>query len=230
MNSFLSDFGGFAGASISPSVHAGHDGGGGLVAVVDHLLAALTDDGGASPASWHLLGGIDVMGANIHPLIVHFPVAFLSAFAFFEFYGVVFKRPDLRRFASGLLYLGAVASIATVIAGLVAAEMVPHGAVVHDIMEWHEYAGITVASVAVILALWRAFTGVAVTAMGLALNFFLITIMSVVMIIGADLGGMMVYKHGVGVHDLQDQSQHQHHLHSGEAAPSSPAMTPEDED
>ncbi len=197
--------------------------------VVDHLLAALTDSGG-SPGSWSLLGGIEVMGANIHPLIVHFPVAFLSAFALFESYGVVFKRADLRRFASGLLYLGAAASVVAVIAGLVAAEIVPHGAAVHDIMEWHEYAGITVASVAVILALWRAFAGVALTAMGLALNFFLITIMSIVMIIGADLGGMMVYKHGVGVHDLQDQSEHQHHLHHGDPAPSSPAMAPEDKD
>jgi uncharacterized membrane protein len=228
MNSFLSDFGAFAGTGISPSVHAGHDGGGGLVAVVDHLLAALTDSA-ESPASWGLLGGIEVMGANIHPLLVHFPVAFLSAFALFELYGVVFKRAELRRFASGMLYLGAAASVATVIAGLVAAEIVPHGAAVHEIMEWHEYAGITVSSVAVILALWRAFAGVASTAMGLALNFFLITIMSVVMVIGADLGGMMVYKHGVGVHDLQEQSEHQHHLHSGEAAPAKSVMSPQDE-
>jgi hypothetical protein len=39
----------------------------------------------------------------------------------------------------------------------------------------------------------------------------------VVLFLGADLGGMMVYKHGVGVLSLQPTEGHQHHLHNAPA-------------
>ena len=47
-----------------------------------------------------------------------------------------------------LLLVGAIAAVA---AGLVAAEMVPHGVQVHEIMETHERLGLTVAGIATVL-------------------------------------------------------------------------------
>lgn len=214
MATYFTDLGDFGVGDILPAVHGGHGESGGLVAWVDHLLASLTRD---SPDAWSLLGGIDSMGANIHPLLVHFPIALLTCFLLVELLGLLFKTPGARQLASGLLYLGAAGAVLTAIFGLIAAESVPHGALVHEIMEWHMRAGLTVASLATLLAIWRAVGGVPATPMTQALSLLVTIIMAVVLFLGADLGGMMVYKHGVGVHSLQEQSQegHQHHLHGG---------------
>ncbi|MDD1650595.1 MAG: DUF2231 domain-containing protein [Methylococcaceae bacterium] len=215
MATYFTDFGGIGPGDFLPAVHAGHGESGGLVGWVDHLLATLTSD---TPRAWNLLGGIEVMGENIHPLLVHFPIAFLTGFLLVEWFGLVFKRLGARQLASGLLYLGAASAVLTAIFGLIAAESVPHGALVHEIMEWHMRAGLTVASLSVVLAIWRAIGGIPTSTMTQVLSLLVTVIMAVVLFLGADLGGMMVYKHGVGVQSLQEQSQegHQHHhLHGG---------------
>lgn len=214
MATYFTDLGGFGVDDILPAVHGGHGENGGLLAWVDHLLAALTSDG---PGAWSLLGGIEMMGANIHPLLVHFPIAFLTSFLLVESFGVVFKKPGARQLASGLLYLGAAGAVLTAAFGLIAAESVPHGALVHEIMEWHMRAGLTVAALATLLAIWRAVGGIPSSTMTEVLSLLVTMIMAIVLLLGADLGGMMVYQHGVGVHSLQEQGQegHQHHLHGG---------------
>ena len=52
--------------------------------------------------------------------------------------------------------------------------------------------------------------------MGKALHLFLSGIMTVAMVFGADLGGLMVYRHGVAVQSLQAADAH--HSHGGPAA------------
>jgi len=212
MATYFSDFGVFGWHDLLPAVHGGH-GGGGVVAVIDHLLEALTRN---EPNSWSLLGGIETLGVNVHPLLVHFPIAFLFGFVLTELYGILFKKKDARRLASGLLYLGAVGAVMTAAAGLFAAATVPHGARVHEIMEWHEKAGLTVAGLSVAMALWRRFGGIPVAAMSQTLSVFLTIILAVVLFLGADMGGMMVYKHGVAVQDLQTTIEHQHHDHGAQ--------------
>jgi len=212
MATYFSDFGVFGWHDLLPAVHGGH-GGGGVVAVIDHLLEALTRN---EPNSWSLLGGIETLGVNVHPLLVHFPIAFLFGFVLTDIYGILFKKKDARRLASGLLYLGAVGAVMTAAAGLFAAATVPHGARVHEIMEWHEKAGLTVAGLSVAMALWRRFGGIPVAAMSQTLSVFLTIILAVVLFLGADMGGMMVYKHGVAVQDLQTTIEHQHHDHGAQ--------------
>lgn len=216
MATYLTDFGGLGLSDLLPAVHGGHGEGGGIVAWVDHLLASLTRD--TPPSDWNPMGGIATMGANIHPLLVHFPIALLISFLAVEAWGMLFKQPGARQLASGLLYLGAAGAVVTAATGLIAAESVPHGAVVHDLMEWHMRAGLTVATLSVALAVWRAIGGIPVSAMARTLSLLLMVILAVVLVLGADLGGMMVYQHGVGVKSLQEPTGegHQHHLHGGE--------------
>ena len=212
MATYFSDFGVFEWYDLLPAVHGGH-GGGGLVAVIDHLLEALTRD---QPSHWSLLGGIETLGVNIHPLLVHFPIAFLFGFLLTEVYGMLFKKKEARRLASGLLYLGAFSAVITAAAGLFAAVTVPHGATVHEIMEWHEKAGLTVAGLSVAMALWRRFGGIPAAAMSQTLSLLLTIILAVVLFLGADMGGMMVYRHGVAVQAvqaLQTPTEHHHHDH-----------------
>lgn len=190
-----------------------------MIALIDHLLAALSRD---TPSDWSLLGGIETLGTNVHPLLVHFPIAFLTGFVLIELFGLVFGKPRIRQWASGLLYLGAGSAVISALFGLLAAESVPHGAIVHDIMAWHQRAGFAVATLSVAMALWRAMAGLPASAMALALSLLLTGILAIVLFLGADLGGMMVYKHGVAVQSLQDTDSHQHHLHGGTVDPPAP--------
>jgi uncharacterized membrane protein len=199
--------------SMLPALHGGGHGGegGGLVGLVNSLLDTLSR--GLEPgSSWNPIAGIDALGSNVHPLIVHFPIAFLIGFLLLEVIGLAFRNIAIRQIASGMLYLGAVGAVAAATAGLIAEETVPHGAAVHEIMEWHERLGLTVASLAVVMAVWRAASGVRFSAMALALHLFLAGIIAVCLFFAADLGGLMVYQYGVGVKNLQQADDHHHHV------------------
>lgn len=195
-----------------PGIHGGHDGGAGIVGVIDHLLSTVTQE---TVLTWGMLDGIKTLGANIHPLLLHFPIAFLFGFILIEAVGITFRKPGLRQVASSLLYLGAICSLATVASGLYASATVVHSHSVHDIMEWHERAGITVSAIAIGMALWRKFGGIPRSTMAEALSLMLSLIMGGVLFLGADMGGMMVYKHGVAVQSLQDLSASRVHQHDG---------------
>ncbi len=195
--------------SVLPEVHGGGDGGAGLLGIVDSLLNTVTNllesGSGGGP-----LAGVMVLGSNVHPIIVHFPIAFLVGFFGLEIVGVTFRLNAARQLASGLLYLGALGAVAAVAAGLIAEDLVPHGAAVHEIMEWHERLGITVAILSVGLAVWRAVSKGNFSGMAQALHFFLAGIVMACLLFGTDLGGLMVYQYGVGVKNLQQANDHHH--------------------
>lgn len=201
----------FALQNLIPAIHGGHGEDQGLVHLVENLLSSLSQQ---KPSSFHVLGGIEALGANVHPLLLHFPIAFLMAYLALETYGLLFQKPTARRFASGLLNLGGLAALVTVISGLIAGGLEPHNAIVHNIMEWHERAGITVTIIALSLILWRAFGGLPESPMAITLNLLLSFLMGGLLLIGADLGGQMVYQHGVAVKSLQSPAENFHHEHA----------------
>lgn len=136
---------------------------------------------------------------NVHPVLVHYPIAFFSSFFVFEVLGLTFKKPQWRYLASWLLYLGVFSAILTVIAGFIAADSVEHDDAVHEIMERHEHFGIAVLSLGLFLSGWRLL-GWGIRSMASNLVFcFIAGVLCLVMLFGADLGGEMVYMHGVAV-------------------------------
>ena len=198
---------------LSFQIHGGADHGGGIADGIASLLAffeGLTahDSPGIFPA---LMPGIANM-ENIHPLLVHFPIAFLSAFFVLDLIGALAKKQHWRNVASWLLYFGTVAAVFTVTAGFIAAATVAHGEEVHAIMERHEHFGVSVLSLATVLSVWRLKSGGVIE--GGANSFFLIlaALLCVLMMLGADLGGLMVYKYGVAVKaaQVQDVGVHEH--------------------
>ena len=185
---------------LSFQIHGGADHGGGIAESVASLLAffeSLSTQGPEEIFS-SLMPGIAGMD-NIHPLLVHFPIAFLSAFFALDLVGTLAKKSQWRSVASWFLYFGTVAAVFTVIAGLIAASSVAHGQNVHDIMDRHEQIGLSVLSLATVLSIWRMKSGALIR--GGANSFFLIlsALLCVLMMLGADLGGLMVYKYGVAV-------------------------------
>lgn len=208
---------------LSFQIHGGADHGGGIADGIAGLLVffeGLTapDSPGVFPA---LMPGLFNMD-NIHPLLVHFPIAFLSAFFALDVVGTLVKKQSWRNVASWLLYFGAIAAVFTVIAGFMAASSVAHGEEVHAIMERHEHLGVSVLSIAILLSAWRLKSGGIIQ--GGANSFFLVlaALLCVLMMLGADLGGLMVYKYGVAVKSTQiqeaDVHEHDHdHEHPDDA-------------
>jgi uncharacterized membrane protein len=153
---------------------------------------------------------------NIHPLLVHFPIALLSLFFILEVFATVSKKPHWREVGSYFLYFGALTAVFTVIAGFVAAYSVEHNDTVHHIMLRHQYIGLAVTGLAIVLSIWR-YKAAELT--GGAKHFFLIlaTVMTVLLMLGADLGGLMVYHYGTGVQAQVAEpapttpEQHEHH-------------------
>jgi uncharacterized membrane protein len=201
---------------LSFQIHGGADHDGGVADDVSSLLTFFEELSTHDSAGFFsiLMPGIANMD-NIHPMLVHFPIAFLSAFFVLDLLGTLAKKPNWRNVASWLLYLGVVAAGLAVTAGFIAASTVAHGLEVHAIMERHEHFGVSVLSLAILLSAWRLKSGGIIQ--GGANSFFLIlaALLCILMMLGADLGGLMVYHYGVSVDAAMAPvggfMEHQHH-------------------
>ena len=165
------------------------------------------------------LPGISAM-ENIHPLFVHFPIAFLTVFFAAELLGALTGLERLRKAASWFLYFGTLGAIVAVSAGFKAAATVPHAHEVHSIMENHEHLGLAVLALALLLSFWRLFAGKSLASVTLRVIYLILAfVMVAAMTIGADLGGLMVYKYGVGVRAVVVEPGHAHTGDEGAVAP-----------
>ncbi|MGZ4999539.1 MAG: DUF2231 domain-containing protein [Methylomonas sp.] len=184
------------------SVH-GSGSGGGMAGMLDDSLLRIEGLLNLSPkeAFASLFPGSSAM-ENIHPLFVHFPIALLTVFFLVDLEGSLAKKSDWRQVAGWFLYGGTVFAGLAVLAGLAAASTVMHGEDVHEIMETHEHYGISIFTLATVLSGWRLIGIVNKGALQGVLNGLYLAcaaVLCVLLVFGADFGGLMVYKYGVGV-------------------------------
>lgn len=205
---------------LSFQVHGtagGHKAGDGIAANVAEFLTFLESLVGLTASEMFsvILPGISSM-ANIHPLLVHFPIAFLVAFFITDLIGSLLRNDNWRQLASGLLYLGTISAAGAVVAGLMAEATVEHGENVHLILERHKFIGISILCVSMLLSVWRLLSGGIITGVANALYLLLAIVLNILTILGADLGGMMVYKYGVAVEavEVTAKDYFQEHTHS----------------
>lgn len=201
---------------LSFQIHGGADHGGGIAEAVGSLLAFIEGLTTKAPQDifTEIMPGIANMD-NIHPLLVHFPIAFLSAFFAVDLLGTVAKKAQWRNVAGCMLYLGTMAAAFTVWAGFNAAGTVAHGQNVHDIMENHEHFGVAVLSLAALLSAWRLKSHGLIQGGANVLFLILSTLLVLIMSLGADLGGLMVYHYGVAVDVVTVPADN--HVHGHEA-------------
>ncbi|WP_262963948.1 DUF2231 domain-containing protein [Methylobacter psychrophilus] len=185
---------------LSFQIHGDADHSGGIAESVSSLLVFVENLTTQEPAAIFssMLPGIAGMD-NVHPLLVHFPLAFLSAFFVLDVIATLANKAHWRNVASWFLYMGTLAAAFTVIAGFIAADSVVHGGNVHEIMERHEHFGIAVLSLAVLLSVWRMASGTLIRGAANSLFLLFSALLCVLMVLGADLGGLMVYQYGVAV-------------------------------
>lgn len=134
---------------------------------------------------------------EFHPMLVHFPIAFLLGGVALDVYAWLRRRPELSRVVSGLLIAGVLTGVLAALTGLVAFFIVPaHTEEAHRLMYWH--LGIQVA--ALLLFAWPAWLGwrnwqVPLTPAARVVGW----VAAVLLTVGSGIGGYIVYHGGAGV-------------------------------
>lgn len=157
---------------------------------------------------------------NYHPIFVHFTIGLLSISALLYLAGSILKKENLLVAARWNLWIGAVITVGTVIAGFDAYNTVGHGVASHAVMTNHKNWALPIAGIFAALALWaawkqrgtKAVSPVFVAAVVLASGLLAVT---------GYKGGEVVYRHGTGVMrmpEIHGDGGHGSHSH-GEAAP-----------
>jgi len=135
---------------------------------------------------------------NIHPLAVHFPIAFLLGSALFYALALLLRRDSLAGTAFALLVLGALGAVAAAGTGLYAEEGVMISRSVRArLFNVHKEYMLWTTGLAFVLAGWAA-SARPCPRKGRALFLLLFLVMLCVMALGGDYGARMVYDYNAG--------------------------------
>jgi uncharacterized membrane protein len=159
---------------------------------------------------------------EIHPILVHFPIAFLLGAVALSLYAWWRRQVGLEQVATGLFIAGILMGLLAALAGFLAFFTMPgsHTEAAHDLMYWH--LGLQAASL--LLFAWVAWRRWRAWALGPNSGVQVIGwIATGVFMIGSALGGYMVYHGGAGIeaelmkaglHEEQhNDGQHNEHSH-----------------
>ncbi len=135
---------------------------------------------------------------NIHPLVVHFPIAFLMGAALFYFLSWIFRNQTFATTAFLLLILGTLTAGAAVGTGLYGEEGVMVSRSVRaNLLESHEKLMLTTLGMSTGLAIWTVMARPFPKKKRL-LFLFLVLVLLGMMTVGADYGARMVYDYNAG--------------------------------
>jgi len=140
---------------------------------------------------------------NLHPIIVHFPVALIIIVAVSDLIGILTGRKSFTQTATIVSVFAALGAIGAVITGLLAEDSVWHPEAAHEMLETHETVGLVFLGLVVIIAVFRLAIGNKIYDRFRWIGFVLALIACGVVAYGAYLGGEMVYTYGAGVKAAQ---------------------------
>ena len=141
---------------------------------------------------------------NIHPMIVHFPIALIITVFIIDIIGLILKSEKLL-YAGTIMTLAAlVGAVGAVLSGLIAEDSVWHPGAAHELLETHELIGFISLGIIAVAAIIRW----ALKDKLLGFGGWLILIITAVAIgfvsYGGYLGGEMVFTHGAGVKTAEE--------------------------
>lgn len=134
-----------------------------------------------------------------HTVVVDFAVALLITSLACDLMGVIGEEPELRTVGAWTLWFGAAAAAFAVVSGLVAAQVAPPAGPVFEAVLRHRNAGIATALLVAPPALWRFLRGGKLPVRGAWLYWALVLAGTGTLTVAAWLGGVLVFRHGVGV-------------------------------
>jgi uncharacterized membrane protein len=145
----------------------------------------------------HLLPGVGHL-QNLHPLVVHYPIAFLAGAPVFYLAAWVFRSERLATAAFWMLLAGTAGAALAIGTGLRASEGVMVAKSVRAaLLEQHETLMVVSGSIALALSGW-AVVGRPFPIRARLLFVALLLALLGVLIKGADYGGRMVYDYNAG--------------------------------
>ena len=135
---------------------------------------------------------------NIHPLVVHFPIAFLAGAALLYLLGWIFKNNTFSTTAFLLLILGTLSAGAAVGTGLYAEDGVMVSRSVREhLLDVHEKFMLVTLGLSIVLSAW-AFIARPIPKKGRLLFLLLFLVLLGIISVGADYGARMVYDYNAG--------------------------------
>jgi uncharacterized membrane protein len=144
-----------------------------------------------------LLPGLSQL-QNYHPLIVHFPIAFIYGAALMYFLASILASENLKWTALWMLAFGALGAAAAVLSGFYAAPgLMVSESVRHELLRHHKQLMVLASVITGALTLWA----IAARPMPTRGRYvFLAGLIAVLGLItaGADLGGEMVFSYNAG--------------------------------
>jgi uncharacterized membrane protein len=145
----------------------------------------------------NLLPGVSHL-QNIHPLVIHFPIALLMGSALFYILAWIFKSDRLAFAAFALLILGTLGAAAAVGTGLYAEDGVMISFSVRErLLDHHEDLMLTTLGLSIVLLVW-AFFARPFPRKGRPFFILLFLVLLGIMSVGADYGARMVYDYNAG--------------------------------
>jgi len=135
---------------------------------------------------------------NYHPLLVHFPIAFIYGASLLYFIAWISASERLQWTALWMLSLGALGAAAALISGLYAAPgLMVSESVRNELLSHHKHLMVASSILTGVLTVW------AIASRPMPARFryvFLAALIAVMALIaaGADLGGQMVYTYNAG--------------------------------
>jgi uncharacterized membrane protein len=144
-----------------------------------------------------LLPGVQHL-QNIHPLVVHFPIAFLVGAALFYGLAWVLKSDRLAFTGFVMLILGTLSAGAAVGTGLYGEEGVMVSRSVREhLLNPHEKFMLSTFGLSLLLVIWAAMSG-PFPKKGRPAFLLIFVVLLVIMSLGADYGARMVYDYNAG--------------------------------
>lgn len=143
----------------------------------------------------------------LHPFVVHFPPALLTAAAVLYAAGFLLRRPAVEVVGFCFHAAGLALCILAIFTGDYESDRIGTDAAIRDLMERHENAVMIATYGFGMLGIW-AFLRQKSTLWWEKLSFLVaFTGLVALMLVGAHIGGKMVYEHGAGIAPMQEQFQ-----------------------
>ncbi len=145
-----------------------------------------------------MLPGLKSM-LNIHPLFVHFPIAFWFAALLFEALAIWRSNDEWHRTAVRLLYLGTLAAFAAAFTGWLAQSSVEPTIEIQRVFDIHETLMLIATSLATALSIYDFAKRAAFSANSRRILLAGLIALAILTIIGTDRGAQLVYKYAQSV-------------------------------